>query len=151
MSGALVIGVQEREPHGGMIYPTTLYFGPTGASSASTESWCQPVRSGPSGAWATRADARSRRRMDRGWRVDGGRQHRNPNGEIAAGPARQEETILYTDLDLAAVRAARRLLDPVGHYHRPDVFRLTVDTRPRPSVVEVSRDLTLEGLSPPAG
>jgi nitrilase len=56
-------------------------------------------------------------------------------GTILAGPARHEETILYADLDIAAVRAARRLFDPVGHYHRPDVFQLTVDTRPRRPVV----------------
>ncbi len=47
---------------------------------------------------------------------------------------RHEETILWADLDRAAVCAARRYVDPVGHYHRPDVFRLTVDTRPRPAV-----------------
>jgi len=56
-------------------------------------------------------------------------------GTILAGPARHEETILYADLDIAAVRAARRLFDPVGHYHRPDVFQLTVDTRQRRPVV----------------
>jgi nitrilase len=59
----------------------------------------------------------------------------DPSGEILAGPARHEETILYADLDPAKVRAERRAFDPVGHYHRPDIFRLTVDTRPRPSVV----------------
>src|SRR4029453_2832712 len=51
------------------------------------------------------------------------------------GPARHEEAILYADIDPAAVRAARRYFDPVGHYHRPDIFQLRVDTRPRPSVV----------------
>jgi nitrilase len=58
----------------------------------------------------------------------------DPNGEILAGPARQEETVLTAELDLSAVRSARRLFDPVGHYHRPDVFRLAVDTAPRPIV-----------------
>ena len=32
----------------------------------------------------------------------------NPSGRILAGPARHEETILYADVDLAAVHAARQ-------------------------------------------
>jgi nitrilase len=57
-----------------------------------------------------------------------------PDGALLAGPAREEETILTAEVDLDAVRAARRMFDPVGHYNRPDVFRLSVDTRPRPAV-----------------
>ncbi len=49
---------------------------------------------------------------------------------------RQREETLIADLDLGDVLSARRLLDPVGHYHRPDIFRLHVDTSPRPPVVE---------------
>jgi hypothetical protein len=41
------------------------------------------------------------------------------------------------ELDLDLVRGARRFFDPVGHYNRPDVFRLAVDTAPRPTVVEM--------------
>jgi nitrilase len=59
-----------------------------------------------------------------------------PNGDIIAGPVRGREETLIADLDLGEVLTARRLLDPVGHYHRPDVFRLYVDTEPRPAVVE---------------
>ena len=59
----------------------------------------------------------------------------DPDGAVLAGPARHEETILYADIDLNAVRAARRYFDPVGHYYRPDIFQLRADTRPRPSVV----------------
>ncbi len=58
-----------------------------------------------------------------------------PNGEILAGPVRQREETVFADLDLGSVMSARRLLDPVGHYNRPDVFRLHVDTAPRPAVV----------------
>lgn len=57
-----------------------------------------------------------------------------PGGDILAGPAREREAMLVADLDLGSVAAARRLLDPVGHYNRPDVFRLHVDTSPRPPV-----------------
>ena len=42
--------------------------------------------------------------------------------------------MLVAELDITEVPSARRLFDPVGHYHRPDVFRLAVDTAPRPVV-----------------
>lgn len=66
----------------------------------------------------------------------------DPNGIIVAGPLRHEENILTAEIDVSEVHAARRLFDPVGHYHRPDVFRLTVDTRPRPPVTVVTTDPT---------
>lgn len=59
----------------------------------------------------------------------------DPQGDLLAGPARHQETILTAEVDLATVRAARRLFDPVGHYNRPDIFRLSVDLRPHPPVV----------------
>jgi nitrilase len=59
-----------------------------------------------------------------------------PNGDLIAGPVREREETLIADLDLGEVLSARRLIDPVGHYNRPDVFRLYVDTSSRPSVVE---------------
>jgi nitrilase len=55
-----------------------------------------------------------------------------PDSNVLAGPARHEETILIAEVDLDQVRAARRLFDPAGHYHRPDIFRLGVDVSPRP-------------------
>jgi nitrilase len=58
-----------------------------------------------------------------------------PAGDIIAGPVSEREETLIADLDLGAVATARRLIDPVGHYNRPDVFRLHVDTAPRPAVV----------------
>jgi nitrilase len=55
-----------------------------------------------------------------------------PGGEMLAGPLVEQEGILYAELDPAVARSSRMEFDPVGHYARPDVFRLTVDERPRP-------------------
>jgi nitrilase len=49
-----------------------------------------------------------------------------PDGSYLAGPAYDEETILYADLDPARILAERQRFDPVGHYSRPDVLQLTV-------------------------
>jgi nitrilase len=57
-----------------------------------------------------------------------------PEGEILAGPLVGEEGIVYAELDLAAARTSRRQFDVAGHYARPDVFRLVVDTRAKPAV-----------------
>jgi nitrilase len=61
----------------------------------------------------------------------------DPSGTVLAGPVREEERVVTAELDLGAIRTERRFFDPVGHYNRPDVFRLAVDTAPRPSVVEM--------------
>lgn len=58
-----------------------------------------------------------------------------PDGALLAGPVREREETLFADADLRAVAAQRRLIDPTGHYNRPDVFRLLVDTSTRPAVV----------------
>lgn len=52
-----------------------------------------------------------------------------PGGGLLAGPLRDERGILYAELDTAQVAVARRSLDVAGHYARPDVFQLRVDTR----------------------
>lgn len=213
----LVIGVQEREPHGSTIYNTTLYIGPDGAllgthrklvptgsertvwgmGDGSTlpvidtphgrlsgltcwenymplarfylytqgvDIWVAPTLAVGDGWIATMrhiaregrcyvvgvnpclhvdqlpADFPGRDEVwrvqpdDGGWIEPGNTVIVSPYGEVLAGPARHQETILTADLDLDAVRAARRMFDPVGHYNRPDVFRLSVDVRPRPAV-----------------
>ncbi len=54
-----------------------------------------------------------------------------PNGKIMAGPVREAEETLIVDLDLADVASGRRAMDPAGHYNRPDIFQLRVDTSRR--------------------
>jgi nitrilase len=50
----------------------------------------------------------------------------DPYGHILAGPVTEQEGILYAEVDAATAREARREFDVVGHYSRPDVFRLDV-------------------------
>jgi nitrilase len=75
-----------------------------------------------------------------GWVEPGNTVICDPSGEVVAGPLREEEGVLTATIDLSRVAAARRLFDPVGHYNRPDVFRLHVDTRPRPAVTSPPLD-----------
>jgi nitrilase len=218
----LVIGVEEREPHGTTIYNTTLYFGPDGALlgkhrklmptgsertvwgmgdgstlpvidtphgrlsgltcwenympltrfylySQGVDIWTAPTLAQGDGWIASMRHIALEGRCyvigvnpcvhidqipadfphsDRLWRITdngewldpGNSVIIDPNGKVLAGPARHEEIILCADIDLATVRAARRKFDPVGHYHRPDIFQLAVDIRPRiPVVVEPTR------------
>ncbi|HUR78822.1 MAG TPA: carbon-nitrogen hydrolase family protein [Acidimicrobiales bacterium] len=62
----------------------------------------------------------------------------DPGGDIIAGPLVGEAGILYATIDSEAARVSRRQFDAVGHYSRPDVFHLEVDTRPRPPVSYLS-------------
>jgi nitrilase len=218
----LIVGVEEREPHGGTIYNTLLYFSPdgvlvnrhrklvpTGAErtvwgmgdgstlqvvdapfgrigglicwenymplarfhmyAQGVDLWLAPTLATGDGWIATmRHIARENRmfvvginpvlhadqipldfpkrdelvsaayRQENGdWLEKGNSVIVAPSGELIAGPAREREETLIADLDLSDVLAARRQIDPVGHYHRPDVFRLLVDTEPRPPVVEM--------------
>lgn len=65
-----------------------------------------------------------------------------PGGEIVAGPMNKEAGILYSELDLEKVAIAKRTLDVAGHYSRPDIFQLHVNTQAQTSCVfnETSTD-----------
>jgi nitrilase len=54
-----------------------------------------------------------------------------PGGKVVAGPLHEERAILYGEIDLERVGMARRSLDVVGHYARPDLFELRVNARPQ--------------------
>ena len=57
-----------------------------------------------------------------------------PGGRIVAGPLRKQTGILYADIGLDAVGAAKRRIDVAGHYARPDVFQLHVNRQPQTPV-----------------
>jgi nitrilase len=227
----VVMGVEEREPHGSTIYNTTLYLGPDGALlgkhrklmptgsertvwgmgdgstlpvvdtphgrlsglicwenymplarfylySQGVDIWAAPTLA-PGDAWVAsmrhiaregrcyvigvnpcvhrdqipadfprREDVWNLESDDEQWVEAGNSVIVAPSGEMLAGPARHEETILTADLDLDLVRSARRLFDPVGHYNRPDVFHLAADLRARPEVVVTEDSLVVD---PPDG
>ena len=55
----------------------------------------------------------------------------SPHGELLAGPLYGAEGTLLVDLDMREISRAKYDFDPVGHYGRNDVFRLSVDERRR--------------------
>jgi len=63
-----------------------------------------------------------------------------PLGQILAGPNFEGPTILTADLDLDEIPKGKYDFDVVGHYARPDIFRLYVNTRPAVPVVLSSEE-----------
>jgi nitrilase len=59
----------------------------------------------------------------------------SPLGKVLAGPCFDSETILTTVLDLNDIGRGKFDFDVVGHYSRPDVFRLIVNESPMRPVV----------------
>jgi len=54
-----------------------------------------------------------------------------PLGEVLAEPDFSGETILYADIDLGQIPCGKYDFDVAGHYARPDIFQLHVDTAAR--------------------
>jgi nitrilase len=67
-------------------------------------------------------------------RIRGGSCIVGPLGQLLAGPVYGEECILTAELDRQDLARAKFDFDVVGHYARPDVFRLEVDVRAKKSV-----------------
>lgn len=58
----------------------------------------------------------------------------DPLGRVVAGPDFSGETILTAELDTDDLARGKFDFDVVGHYARPDVFRLVVEERPLKAV-----------------
>jgi nitrilase len=59
----------------------------------------------------------------------------DPFGKLLAGPQYEGSCLLTADLDLGDLARGKYDFDVVGHYARPDVFRLEVNERATPVVV----------------
>jgi nitrilase len=66
--------------------------------------------------------------------IKGGSVIMSPMGDVLAGPVYGKEAVLSAELDLDDVARGKFDLDVAGHYARPDVFQLIVDTRARSAV-----------------
>jgi nitrilase len=93
--------------------------------------------------------------------ASGGSSVVNPRGEVIAGPLGPEEGILYADIDLAEGVLAKVEHDFAGHYNRPDVFHVALNTHhphiyaredsaPTPSAASASTDTELPPEVTPA-
>ena len=52
-----------------------------------------------------------------------------PDATYVSGPHRDDETILYGEIDLGIIPFAKFFADSAGHYARPDVFSFGIDGR----------------------
>ena len=82
------------------------------------------------------------------WINDGDAVVHRPFGPAVAGPMHREKGLLFADIDIAAVAAARRSFDAAGHYARPDVFTLTVNRTPQRPVVFADAASAPEEVAP---
>jgi nitrilase len=69
----------------------------------------------------------------------------NPLGQVLAGPNFEGEAILTADLDMDDIARGKYDFDVVGHYSRPDIFRLLVNETPMAPVTAYSHSPALPG------
>ncbi|WP_312307244.1 carbon-nitrogen hydrolase family protein [Pulveribacter sp.] len=58
----------------------------------------------------------------------------SPLGKVLAAPVYDQDALLTAELDLSDIPQGQFDFDPVGHYARPDVFQLAVNTAPQRAV-----------------
>ena len=72
--------------------------------------------------------------------ANGGSAIIGPNGDYLAGPVYDSEKILYAEIDLEAALREKHSRDVAGHYARPDVLQLVVNTARKPIAVFGTHD-----------
>jgi nitrilase len=69
------------------------------------------------------------------WLMRGGSAIIAPDGTVLAGPVFDQEVVLDAEVDLGDIARGHLDIDAVGHYSRPDVFELRVNTRRQAPVI----------------
>lgn len=59
-----------------------------------------------------------------------------PDGSLVVKPAKDFDGLLFVDIDLDETHLTKTLADFAGHYMRPDLIRLLVDTRRKELITE---------------
>jgi nitrilase len=62
-----------------------------------------------------------------------------PNATYVAGPHRDDEKILYGEIDLGMIPFAKFFADSAGHYARPDVFSFGIDATAQTPLGSIER------------
>lgn len=63
-----------------------------------------------------------------------------PDGSLVVKPAKDFDGLLFVDIDLDETHLTKVLADFAGHYMRPDLIRLLVDTRRKELITEADPD-----------
>lgn len=69
--------------------------------------------------------------------ANGGSCIAGPDGEWIVAPVEHKEGLIIADIDFNRVLEERHNFDPVGHYSRPDITKLSVN-RERQSVIDIT-------------
>jgi nitrilase len=71
--------------------------------------------------------------------ANGGSCIAGPDGEWIVAPVVEKEGLIVSTIDFNRVLEERQNFDPVGHYSRPDVTKLTIN-RERQSIIDIVND-----------